>query len=391
MRILKSLRSGLNNYRNQGVLTALGLALLVLLFMTLQQQPSISTQSARIVRNSSTTASSLIASPEGAQSAVTTSTEQTTNAATSTPNTATKKTSSDAIAKSPIALPPSPAVLSARQLNSSGALMLKSLVNIVCVSNDPAIPSISGSGVIIDSRGIILTAAHVAQLFLLQDYLGTNKVQCLIRAGSPARRAYLAEPIYVSPLWIQQNPTTLTATSPSGTGENDFALLAITASATSTPLASSFPALPLVQGDPGDREPVAIGSYGAQYLSPDELNYSLYPILVFGDIQTRYTFDTKTVDLVSVEGSAASQEGSSGGGIVNASGELVGTITTSSIAGSIGTRSLNAVTINHMRRSFRGDTGQNFDSYLRNNSLSVLVAGFARQSQQLGQLLAQTL
>src|SRR6202021_1964720 len=93
----------------------------------------------------------------------------------------------------------SSSTLAARALADSGVALLASLVNIVCVSADPSIPSISGSGVIIDSRGIILTAAHVAQFFLLQDYLGPNTVTCLVRDGSPARRAYIAEPVYISP------------------------------------------------------------------------------------------------------------------------------------------------------------------------------------------------
>jgi len=279
----------------------------------------------------------------------------------------------------------------AQELTASGGKLLKSLVNIVCLSGDKSIPSISGSGVIIDSRGIILTAAHVAQFFLLQDYLGPTKVACIIRTGSPARRAYLAEPIYVSPTWIENNPRTLTTVNPQGTGENDFALLAITDTATSTPLPNSFPAIPLAQGDPTQNEPVSIGSYGAQYLTAAELNYELYPILVFGSIQNRYTFKNNTVDIVSIVGSAASQEGSSGGGIVNAAGQLFGVITTSSVAGDLSTRSLNAITIGHIRRSYAADTGLDLDSVLQENSLSNLVASFASESKILGQHLTANL
>ena len=287
-------------------------------------------------------------------------------------------------------LPTTPTVsssaLAAQQLDGAGSHLLASIVNIVCLSGNPSIPSISGSGVIVDSRGIILTAAHVAQLFLLQDYLGPNQVTCLVRDGSPARRAYTAEPIYVSPSWVRANPDTLSSASPTGTGQNDFAFLAITGTATSTPVPSSFPFLPLTQTDPQLNEPVAIGSYGAQYLTSTELNYSLYPILVFGSINDRYTFDTTTVDLISVEGSAASQEGSSGGGMVDASGDLVGTITTSSLNGSISQRQLNAVTPGHMRRSFAADMGgQDLDSYLAGNSITTLIANFKNEASNLAQ------
>ncbi|MBA3789459.1 trypsin-like peptidase domain-containing protein [Patescibacteria group bacterium] len=332
----------------------------------------------------------LLASPQAATSSSTLPSATTTKpaVAASSSNSVLQKVATST-QNTPLA--PSSSTVAARQLTASGGALLHSLVNIVCLSSDRSIPSISGTGVIVDSRGIILTAAHVAQFFLLQNYLGSNRVECLIRTGSPARRAYTAAAVYVSPSWIAENPATLRMSSPKGTGQNDFAFLAITGTATSTPLASSFPAIPLSQGDPQANEAVAIGSYGAQYLTSSELNYSLYPILVFGTIQNRYTFQKNTVDLVSVQGSAASQEGSSGGGMVNAAGELIGTITTSSISGDISTRALNAITIDHMRRSYFADTGNDLDSTLRTESLATLISNFKAKGDLLAALLAQGL
>jgi S1-C subfamily serine protease len=394
MRIHKRFAAWSNDFTNRAVLSATGVALLLILVAITHPSSIVPKQAPHFsTRNpSSSAATPLLASTEGSRG-IATDTQASAATSTITSRLASKKTAHSPTEPKPILTPltPSPQAVAARELNSSGSKLLRSLVNIVCVSNDPSIPSISGSGVLIDSRGIILTAAHVAQLFLLQDYLGTSKVQCLVRAGSPARRAYLAEPIYVSPSWIIQNPATLSASSPEGTGENDFALLAITATATSTPLSNTFQAMALSSADPTPQETVTVGSYGAQYLSPSELNYSLYPLLVFGSIKTRFTYAKDTVDLVSIEGSAASQEGSSGGGIANGNGELIGTITTSSIAGSIGTRSLNAITINHMRRSFNRDMGQNLDTYIQSHGLSTLISGFASESQKLGELLARNL
>ena len=281
--------------------------------------------------------------------------------------------------------------VAAEDLTVSGGKLLKSIVNIVCISGDSSIPSITGSGIIIDPRGIILTAAHVAQFFLLEDYLGPNKVACLIRTGSPARRAYFAEPIYVSPLWIRSNLETISTPNPKGTGENDFALLAITSSATSTPVPDSLPFVSLSHADPTLQEPIAIGSYGAQYLSADQVNYDLYPILVFGSIQNRYTYGGNNVDVASIAGSAASQEGSSGGGITNSAGEVQGIITTSSVAGDISSRLLNVITVSHIRRSYAADTGLDLDSTISNNSLSTLIASFANESKILGQQLTASL
>ncbi len=305
--------------------------------------------------------------------------------------TSTSKVPTPKGAKPLAVVPVSPATQQARNLSASGGKLLHSLVNIVCLSGDPSIPSISGSGVIVDSRGIILTAAHVAQLFLLQDYLGKDKVTCLIRTGSPARRAYYAEPIYISQSWLKANPSTLTEKNPKGTGQYDVALLAITDTATSTPLPSSFPATPLASRDPQPGEQMAIGSYGAQYLDSSELNYALYPILIFGGVEGRYTYDTSTVDVVTVNGSAASQEGSSGGGIVTSDGQLIGTITTSSIDGDFGSRLLNAVTVGHLRRSFAQDMGKSLDATLASESTASLIADFKSQASILGSTLNTTI
>ncbi len=377
--------------QSRGILAAVGAVLVIVVIATTNHE---------FHQTNTATSTPILALPTGTglqgaettPAATSTATSTSSHSVASATSTAPKMQMAAAVTAIDVAPSTPPAsVVAARQLDGAGSKLLKSLVNIVCISSVHSIPSISGSGVIIDSRGIILTAAHVAQLFLLQDYLGPDKVACIIRTGSPARRSYLAEPIYVSPSWIEQNPSTLTTSSPTGTGENDFALLGITGTATSTPLPNSFPAIPLASDDPQQQDSVAIGSYGAQYLTASELNYSLYPILVFGTIQDRYTYDTNTVDLVSVIGSAASQEGSSGGGLVNAAGQLIGDITTSSVAGTLTTRSLNAITIGHIRRSYTTDTGQDLDSALVQQSVPSLIAGFASESKQLGRALYKNL
>jgi hypothetical protein len=242
-----------------------------------------------------------------------------------------------------------------------------SIVNIVCVSRDGSAQSISGTGVIIDPRGIILTVAHVAQLYLLEDYPYGGAVRCVVRTGSPAKTAYLAEPIYISPSWIKENSDTLVAEVPTGTGEHDFALLLITESATGSALPETFSYVPLSHGTPSLRDRIGIGSYGAQYLSGEQLRSSLYPIIVFGSVNNRYTFERASVDVVSVSGGAAAQEGSSGGAIINTRGELIGLITTSNISGDFALRNTRGITPLHIRRSFEEDTGEDFDIFVKSD------------------------
>ena len=68
--------------------------------------------------------------------------------------------------------------------------------------------------------------------------------------------------------------------------------------------------------------------------------------------------------MLALGGSAAAQEGSSGGGIADSSKTLVGTITTSTTEGSTNTRSLDAITASYIRAQFFNEVGQPIDILL---------------------------
>ena len=255
-------------------------------------------------------------------------------------------------------------------------------VNIICSGNGGAIRGMSASGVIIDSRGIILTVAHAAQYYLLYDYPNPGSISCTIRTGSPARRAYIAKPIFISESWIRRNPGTLVSSAPRGTGEHDFALLAITGSATGSPLPSSFPYAPLSKGEVKKGEKVTISSYAAQELTSAQINSGLNATVVQTTIKERYSFSGTPVDLVSLGGSVAAQTGSSGGGVTNTDGAVVAMITTSTNQGPYESRNINAITPGHIRRSFANDTGKSLDSFL-DSSISSLISEFTESHAPL--------
>jgi len=146
----------------------------------------------------------------------------------------------------------------------------KSVVNIFCTSRSGGVLSpVSGSGVVIDPRGIILTNAHLAQYFLLKDYLAEDFLKCIIRAGSPAKPAYEAKLLYISPAWIEQNAENIIQQAAKGTGENDFALVLITASAVQgkeLPASFIFSEVNAAFADPLKDHPVLLVSYPAGFL-----------------------------------------------------------------------------------------------------------------------------
>lgn len=286
-------------------------------------------------------------------------------------------------AQTPLPVP----ALSQDALDASATALRSALVNILCIAPaSSAIHSISASGVIIDPSGYILTNAHVAQYFLLTD----QGVSCSIRTGDPARASYSAKLAYIPSEWIRDNATVFLQAAPSGTGERDFALLAITSSVTSDPLPSALPSATLSYAATLAGTPVVVASYGAQFLEFAQIEAALSPTVVFGSIQKIFTFHTNTADVLTVSGSAASQEGSSGGGIVSGSSMLEGLITTSTVMGSTATRSLSAITGSYIRREYAAETHSTLDLLLATPPAEAISA-FAPSAPALEAILLATL
>ncbi|HET9641633.1 MAG TPA: serine protease [Candidatus Paceibacterota bacterium] len=293
------------------------------------------------------------------------------------------------VAATPEAAPtPAPTAVPTPPALSVAAEALRSaLVNILCYAPvGSRLGSISGSGVFIDPKGIILTNAHVAQFMLLAD----RGVSCSIRTGSPASDRYIGALIFISPAWISANASTITATNPVGTGEHDIALVAVTKTATTDALPASYPYVPLASVAPAAGTPVVIGSYGAQFLQATQILSYLSPTLVYGSVKNIYTFDTTTIDVLDLGGSAAAQEGSSGGGVVTASGSLAGTIVTSTIEGDTASRRLDAITASYVRADYATETGAALDTLL-DKPTAAAVADFAPQANSLESVLTAQL
>ncbi len=291
-----------------------------------------------------------------------------------------------AVTPTPVTRPAEPSYTTA-DLDNSATTLRAALVNIICYA--PAggpLHSITGSGVIIDSKGIILTNAHIAQYFLLFD----RGISCTIRSGNPAFDLYKAALIYIPEPWLRANAKVLTTQNPTGTGEQDFALLAITKSATSAPLPVAHPSIPLATGSSRVGTSIVIASYGAQFLQSAQVQSFLFPIVVFGSVKDVYTFASTTIDVLALGGSAAAQEGSSGGGVAGGAGTLLGTITTSTIEGDTSTRSLDAITATYIRRAYMNETGKTLDALL-SASLDQSVADFLVQIPALEAILTAQL
>jgi len=266
-------------------------------------------------------------------------------------------------------------------LQSISDRIRKSVVNIFCISSTNGLKSITGSGVVVHPGGVILTNAHIAQYFLLDDY-----VDCTIRTGSPAQNMYTAELLYISPSWIADNYFKLTQESPRGTGEHDFAFLNITGRTNpEASLPSSFVYLPIEIGEkvPKINESVFIVAYPAGFLGSTIIQSGLNTLSTVGTVSDIFTFEKNTLDLFSIFGSILAQKGASGGAVANEGGNLIGIVVTATEEENTGERELRAITASHINRSLSSDF---------NISLSALLSSSIKEkADQFQSLIAPSL
>ncbi|OHA39552.1 MAG: hypothetical protein A3I97_00210 [Candidatus Taylorbacteria bacterium RIFCSPLOWO2_02_FULL_44_35] len=270
------------------------------------------------------------------------------------------------------ALPVEPLVEAIKPINFNelNEKVRASIVNIICTSKTGGLfKPISGSGVLIDKRGVILTSAHIGQYLLLKNYMTPDFLTCTIRTGSPAYPRYIADLLYISPRWMNEHASDITAQEPLGTGQYDYALLLITGAVGDNSLPASFTSLSFNSTENGYKkgEPVILASYPAGFLGGINIQQNLYITSSVGTIDKVFTFKENTFDLFSISGSVVAQKGASGGAIVNSDGRLIGLIATATDANTTSERSLQAITITHIENSLNEEVGMNLESFMGNN------------------------
>jgi len=263
--------------------------------------------------------------------------------------------------------PQTPAILSA-ELNTK---VRKTIVNIICGNQGSALSGITGSGVIISPKGIILTNAHIGQYFLLENSSASGYMNCQIRTGDIAEPAYDAKLIYIPSIWIENNLDNILLQEAEGTGKNDYAFLLIDRSNVQgkelpqtfdfTEPDFDFSMLPF-------NFSTLISSYPAALLSSDAVQKNLGLTSTFAPITDFFTFSEKGpifLDIFALGGNIAAQGGSSGGAVVNPiNGKLIGMITTSSEATTTAKRTLYAITLPYIKRCFETLTDKNLIWFL---------------------------
>lgn len=260
------------------------------------------------------------------------------------------------------------------------------IVNILCIKQvGNKINLTTGSGVIVSEKGIVLTNAHVAQHFLLKD-AGYN---CTLRRENIPTYGFNASPLYISEKWIENNYRQINNSSPTGTGEDDYALLLITSNTNpSLSLPKSFPALSLNINnaiDVGDN--VTIAGYPGKITSSLEIAKNTALQTDSLKIREVFTLNDHTIDVVSTNETSMAQRGVSGGGVFK-NNNLVGIMvsTNQTNKGFV----VNALTLDYINRDLKKETGKNLNEYLSGN-YSKYAEDFASVAPHLTELLMRNL
>ncbi|MEK7179964.1 MAG: serine protease [Patescibacteria group bacterium] len=257
------------------------------------------------------------------------------------------------------------------------------IVNIFCLAKGNSLQPITGSGVFVDPKGIILTNAHIGQYFLLDDF-----VDCYIRMGNPATAKYHAKLIYISQKWIKENSKNIIVENPKGTGEGDYAFLAIEKTIDNSPLPSVFPYLEIeMEEDAQKGDSVLVVGYPAGFLGGISVQNNLSSLSSIGIIGDIFTFNENTIDLLSINGSLLAQKGSSGGSVVNKDTKIVGIVATATQESETGKRELRAVTTNHIGRSLFSEISKNISLFFSGDMLEKIINFELIYKQSLSEIL----
>ncbi len=253
---------------------------------------------------------------------------------------------------------PAPATLVATNPNTDKSTHI---VNIFCTQKIGKLrKTVTGSGILINQNGTVLTNAHVAEFPFLSEK--DSSVSCIARYGDPATGALSIKTVFISPGWIMQYGPYSSTENPLQTGKGDFAILAINMdelpksnknSLTPLPLKSENSPSTLLSNDSllTTGQPIYSLSYPANVLGEKGVNANLPIVKEDLSINRTYSLGITDLDVIETSPSFAGQKGSSGGAIVDSYGRLLGMITTTVNSSISGKANIRAITIEHINKT----------------------------------------
>lgn len=244
------------------------------------------------------------------------------------------------------------------------AKIRRAVVNIYCTRPvGGQIAHHSGSGVIIDPSGIIITNAHVAEYILLEQ---AGRATCHIRTGSPATNSYKAKIVYLPDAWIEANKFNLSSQTLIGNGENDYALLMLTSrvSASAYDVPIPYIAPDMTRATTGSS--ITIAGYPILSQSVSFLASGLYAASEGSTIKSSLGYSNgESSDVIITAPSTLATHGTSGGAVVLSSGTLIGIVDSAVIDAYSGHNAVQSITLSYIDRSLQSK-GKSLKSLIDN-------------------------
>jgi S1-C subfamily serine protease len=220
-----------------------------------------------------------------------------------------------------------------------------SAVNIFCSQKMGKLrKTITGSGVLINKDGTVLTNAHVAQYPLVSDK--DTSVVCIARTGKQAEYIYKVKTVFISPEWSYLNASYINTGGTEQTGEADYAFLKIvtTEPIQATPMPISFESV-------SQNSQITLVAYPADILIKN-INSILTRQKETLHLASYYRLNHDRQDAFETTESALAQKGSSGGLLANTSNDLLGIVSiVTSSQNNPSKKDIRAITSNHINKA----------------------------------------
>ncbi len=262
-----------------------------------------------------------------------------------------------------------------------------SIGNIFCkTQSGNSISVVTGSAVIVNSLGVAITNAHVAQYPLIEKYFKSNSgktMSCVGRIGSPASGNYKIDVLYISPNWIRKNAKNIVDPYFQETGEDDIAIIRFVPTTSKT-----FTFTKISNEGLNISLPIYIGSYPAIEIKDKGISAPLYGRYERNSIRQIDNY-IPLKPIFETEPSSMGQAGSSGGGIFDSVGNLAGTIALIVQNGNTSSPYIRGLTISHINKTL-GESGTSLNHYITGNP-DVIENNFSKTATELESILMSQL
>lgn len=236
--------------------------------------------------------------------------------------------------------------------------------NIFCsIPKGNQIQKITGSAVAISNNGVLLTNAHVAEYILLENSAPNTNTLCYIRTGSPAKKAYKAEVIFIPKEWIYANKDNMKYGTLYGTGNNDYALIYLTKKVQESS-ADDLSFINIDNSNLSKNEDLILSGYP---VIGNILNEnSLYNISDHIKIQNTWRLNMTSSDAIDTTYTTLAHHGSSGGAGSSLSGQLKAIMVATTIDSLTNRPNIRLISLGYISSDIKSKTGKSIESLIQN-------------------------